>query len=161
MARPDLLVLDEPTQGVDPLVQAEFLALLDEARADGRTVFLSSHVLSEVQRAADDVVVIRDGRVVVTGSLDDLRRQARQPFTAWFDGPAPEAAIRSVPSVRDLEVLHGHEVRGSIEGSPAEFLAVLAEHGVAHLLMPEADLEHAFLGYYGMTNHHGGGGRVS
>lgn len=161
MARPDLLVLDEPTQGVDPLVQAEFLALLDEARADGRTVFLSSHVLSEVQRAADDVVVIRDGRVVVTGSLDDLRRQARQPFTAWFDGPVPEAAIRMVPSVRDVEVLHGHEVRGSIEGSPAEFLAVLAEHHVSHLLMPEPDLDHAFLGYYEGPNHRGGGGRVT
>lgn len=149
MARPELLVLDEPTQGVDPLVQAEFLALLDETRADGRTVFLSSHVLSEVQRAADDVIVIRDGRVVVTGSLDDLRRQARQPFTAWFDGAVPEAALRSVRSVRDLEVLHGTEVRGTVEGDPAEFLAVLAEHGVAHLLMPEPDLEQAFLDYYG------------
>jgi ABC-2 type transport system ATP-binding protein len=149
MSRPELLVLDEPTGGVDPLVQAEFLELLDETRADGRTVFLSSHMLSEVQRAADDVIVIRDGRVVVTGSLDDLRRQARQPFTAWFAHAAPEAVLRAIPSVGDLEVLHGTEARGTIEGDPREFLATLAQYEVTHLLMPEPDLEHAFLGYYG------------
>ena len=112
-------------------------------------MFLSSHVLSEVQRAADDVIVIRDGQVVVTGSLDDLRRQAHQPFTAWFAGTAPEAALRAVPSVRGLEILHGTEARGTIEGDPGEFLAVLAAHQVTHLLMPEPDLEHAFLDYYG------------
>ena len=149
MSKPELLVLDEPTGGVDPLVQAEFLELLDETRADGRSAFLSSHVLSEVQRAADDVIVIRDGRVVLTGSLDDLRRQARQPFTAWFAQTAPEAALRSVPSVHDLEILHGSEARGTIEGDPREFLATLAQHEVTHLLMPEPDLEHAFLDYYG------------
>ncbi|MFP5487376.1 MAG: ABC transporter ATP-binding protein [Acidimicrobiia bacterium] len=149
MSRPELLVLDEPTAGVDPLVQAEFLELLDEARAAGRSVFLSSHVLSEVQRAADDVVVIRDGRVVVTGSLDDLRRQARQPFTAWFAGAAPEAELRSLTSLQDVEILHGTEARGTIEGDPGPFLALLARHEVTHLLMPEPDLEHAFLDYYG------------
>jgi ABC-2 type transport system ATP-binding protein len=149
MSRPELLVLDEPTAGVDPLVQAEFLDLLDEARADGRSVFLSSHVLSEVQRAADDVVVIRDGQVVVTGSLDDLRRQARQPFTVWFATSAPEADLRALESVRDLEILHGTEARGTIEGDPREFLATVARHEVTHLLLPEPDLEHAFLDYYG------------
>ena len=149
MARPELLVLDEPTAGVDPLVQAEFLELLDETRADGRSVFLSSHVLSEVQRVADDVIVIRDGQVVVTGSLDDLRRQARQPFTAWFEGPAPETALRAIPAVRDLEILHGTEARGTIEGDPRELLAMLAQHELTHLLLPEPDLEHAFLDYYG------------
>lgn len=149
MSRPELLVLDEPTAGVDPLVQAEFLQLLDETRADGRSVFLSSHMLSEVQRAADDVVVIRDGRAVVTGSLDDLRRQAHQPFTAWFAEAAPEAALRALASVRELEILHGTEARGTIEGDPGEFLATLARHGVTHLLMPEPDLERAFLDYYG------------
>jgi ABC-2 type transport system ATP-binding protein len=149
MSQPELLVLDEPTAGVDPLVQAEFLELLDETRADGRSVFLSSHVLSEVQRVADDVVVIRDGRVVLTGSLDDLRRQARQPFTAWFSDAAPEAVLRAIPSVRDLEVLHGTEVRGTIEGDPREFLATIARYEVTHLLMPEPDLEQAFLDYYG------------
>ena len=94
------------------------------------------------------MVVIRDGRVVVTGALDDLRRRARQPFTAWFDGPVPEAELRSLPAVRDLEVLDGTEARGTIEGDPRALLATLAEHSVSHLLMPEPDLEHAFLDYY-------------
>jgi ABC-2 type transport system ATP-binding protein len=156
MSRPELLVLDEPTAGVDPLVQAEFLELLDETRADGRTVFLSSHMLSEVQRAADDVVVIRDGRAVVTGSLDDLRRQARQPFTVWFADTAPEQALRSLAAVRDLEILHGTEARGTIEGDPRQFLATLAAHAVTHLLMPEPDLEQAFLDYYGDGARAGG-----
>jgi ABC-2 type transport system ATP-binding protein len=149
MARPDLLILDEPTGGVDPLVQAEFIALVDETRADGRSVFLSSHVLSEVQRVADDVIVIRDGRVVATGALDELRQQARQPFTVWFDGDAPADDLLTVPSVRNLEVLHGNEARGFIEGEPGSFLAVLARHPVVHVLLPEPDLESAFLDYYG------------
>lgn len=149
MGRPELLVLDEPTAGVDPLVQNEFLALLDEARSDGRSVFLSSHVLSEVQRAADDVVVIRDGRVVVSGSLDELRRQARQPFTVWFDDVVPVDELRTIPGLRDLQVFHGDEARGTIEGDPDDLLAVLSRHHVRHLLMPEPDLEHAFLDYYG------------
>ena len=148
MARPELLVLDEPTSGVDPLVQAEFLHLLDETRADGRSVFLSSHVLSEVQRVADDVIVIRAGRVVLTGSLDDLRRQARQPFTVWFADAAPVDELRALAAVHDLQVMHDNEARGTIEGHHREFLALLARHPVTHLLMPEPDLEQAFLDYY-------------
>ena len=77
MARPELLILDEPTAGVDPLVQAEFLALVAEAKDRGATVFLSSHVLSEVQRAADHVVVIRAGKIVAAGSVDEVRHAAR------------------------------------------------------------------------------------
>ena len=148
MARPELLVLDEPTAGVDPLVQAEFLALVDEARADGRTVFLSSHVLSEVQRLADEVVVIRSGRVVASGDLDDLRQQAHQPFTVWFADAVPIDELRALPSVSELQVLHGTEAQGVIEGRPNELLALLARHDVAHVLLPEPDLERAFLDYY-------------
>ncbi|HEY5873845.1 MAG TPA: ABC transporter ATP-binding protein [Ilumatobacteraceae bacterium] len=152
MARPELLVLDEPTAGVDPLVQATFLELVGEARDDGRTVFLSSHVLSEVQQIADAAIVIRAGKVVATGRIDDLRQAARQPFTAWFAGPPPEAALRSATGVAELDV-RGNEVSGVIEGPPNGLLAVLARHPVDHLLMPEPDLEQAFLRYY-----EGGGG---
>ena len=148
MARPELLILDEPTAGVDPLIQAEFIAMVDEVRADGRTVFLSSHMLSEVQRVADHVIVIRAGKQVASGTLDDLRQQARQPFTVWFGGSAPIEELRTVASLHDLEVTHGTEVRGSIEGHPGELLRLLARHDVVHLLLPEPDLEQAFLGYY-------------
>jgi ABC-2 type transport system ATP-binding protein len=146
MGRPQLLVLDEPTSGLDPIVQAEFAEIITEVRADGGTVLLSSHVLSEVQHLADDVVLIREGSVVLTGSVDELRLRAVQPFRAWFAGPPPEDELRAV--VTDLEV-HGHQVSGRFEGSPAPLLAVLAAHPVDHVLLPEPDLEDLFLRYYG------------
>ncbi len=147
MGRPELLVLDEPTAGVDPLVQVEILDLITESRADGASVFLSSHVLSDVQRVADEVVVIRAGRTVATGDVDSLRRTARQEFRAWFDRPAPEDALRSVVTVSGL-VVRDNEAHGVIEGDPAALLAVLAAHGITHLVMPEPDLEQAFLAFY-------------
>jgi ABC-2 type transport system ATP-binding protein len=132
---------------VDPLVQAQFLELVDEARSDGRTVFLSSHVLSEVAHVADAVVVIRAGKAVATGRVDELRLAARQPFSVWFTGAPPVSELRALGSVRVLEV-RGSEVSGVVEGAPNELLAVLARHAVDHLLVPEPDLEHAFLRYY-------------
>ena len=147
MARPELLVLDEPTSGLDPLVQAEFQSLVEEARDDGATVFLSSHVLSEVQRVADHVIVIRKGAAVATSSVDDLRATARQPFTAVFAGDVPEAELRAVPEVADV-VVRGRSATGVFEGSPTRLLGVLARAGVEHLQMPEPDLEDAFLRFY-------------
>jgi ABC-2 type transport system ATP-binding protein len=147
MARPELLVLDEPTSGIDPLVQAEFQRLVAEVRDEGRTVFLSSHVLSEVQRLADAVIVLRAGRVVATGSVEELRHAARQPFSVWFDGEPPVEELRSAPGVGDLEV-RGTEVSGVLEGSPSTLLAVLGRHAVTRVLFPEPDLEDAFLRYY-------------
>jgi ABC-2 type transport system ATP-binding protein len=147
MARPELLILDEPTAGVDPLVQAEVLELILEARDEGRTVFLSSHVLSDVQRVADDVIVIRAGKVVASGDVDELRRAARQEFAVWFAGSAPGDELRKVPGVRDLET-RGSEARGVVEGDPNRLLAVLARHRVTHVVLPEPDLEQAFLRFY-------------
>jgi ABC-2 type transport system ATP-binding protein len=146
MARPDLLVLDEPTAGIDPLVQAEVLDLVIEARRDGSSVFLSSHVLSDVQRVADEVVVIRAGKVVASGDVDALRQTARQEFTAWFTGPAPLDELEAA-GVREVDV-RGSEVRGVIEGAPNALLAVLARHPVEHLILSEPDLEQAFLRFY-------------
>jgi ABC-2 type transport system ATP-binding protein len=110
-------------------------------------VFLSSHVLSEVQRLADAVVVIRSGRVVATGSVEELRRSARQPFSVWFEGEPPFAAIAAVAGVGELE-MRGTEVSGVLEGSPSTLMAVLGRHTVTHVLFPEPDLEDAFLRYY-------------
>jgi ABC-2 type transport system ATP-binding protein len=147
MARPDLLVLDEPTAGVDPLVQAEFLRLVDETRDDGRTVFLSSHVLSEVQHIADDVIILRAGRTVASGRLQDLQQSARQPFTVRFANSAPVDELRRLAGVIDVEVDHD-VVRGVIEGSPNPLLALLAQHPVEHVRLPEPDLEDAFRRFY-------------
>ena len=147
MARPDLLVLDEPTGGLDPLVQGEFHRLVEEARAEGHTVFLSSHVLTEVGRIADEVIVLRSGRAVAGGAVADLRRAARQPFTAWFAGEPPVDELKGAAGVSDV-VVRGREVSGAIDGAPDPLLAVLARHPVEHLLMPEPDLEQAFLRLY-------------
>jgi ABC-2 type transport system ATP-binding protein len=147
MSRPELLVLDEPTAGVDPLVQAEFLRLVSEARDDGRTVFLSSHVLSEIQHIADDVAILRAGRTVASGRVEDLRQSTRQPFAVWFTDAAPVDELRRTAGVVDVEVDH-HVVRGVIEGSPNTFLAVLARHPVEHVQLPEPDLEDAFRHFY-------------
>jgi len=147
MARPELLILDEPTSGLDPLVQEEFLRLVEEVREEGRTVFLSSHILSEVERIADEVIVLRSGRVAAVGEVADLRRAARQPFTAWFTGMPPVTELRATSGVYDLEV-RGQEVRGVVDGPPGPLLEVLARHPVEHVLMPEPDLEQAFLRLY-------------
>jgi ABC-2 type transport system ATP-binding protein len=145
LGRPDLLVLDEPTSGLDPIVQAEFAEIVQEQRADGRTVLLSSHVLSEVQHLADEVVLIREGTSVLTGSVADLRLRAVQPFTAWFRDDPPLEALR--PIVTDLDQ-RGRQLSGHFEGAPDRLLAVLAQHPVEHLLLPEPDLEDLFLRYY-------------
>jgi ABC-2 type transport system ATP-binding protein len=148
MSRPELLILDEPTNGLDPLVQAEFQDLVREVVGEGASVFLSSHMLSEVQRVADRVVVIRDGRAVVDGDVDELRHAARQSFTAWFAGEPPLDDLRAVPNVHDVVHVHGREVTGVVDGSPDGLLAVLAQHPLEHLLLPEPDLEQAFLAWY-------------
>lgn len=147
MAKPELLILDEPTSGLDPLVQAEFAAMVQEVRDDGRTVFLSSHVLGEVQRVADHVIVLRGGKVVATGSVEELRQLARQPFRVVFAAEPPLDELRAAPGVADVAV-EGHQVDGIMEGDPDGLLAVLARHRVTHLLVPEPDLDEAFLRLY-------------
>ena len=147
MARPELLILDEPTAGVDPLVQGEFARLVCEARDEGRTVLLSSHVLSEVQHLADDVVILRAGRVVASGQLGDLTQAASQPFTVWFSNAAPVDALFNTPGVSQLDV-RGNVVHGTIDGSPNPLLKTLAEHPIDHVELPEPTLEEAFRQYY-------------
>jgi ABC-2 type transport system ATP-binding protein len=147
LSDPDLLILDEPTGGLDPLIQAEFQELVAEAVDRGASVFLSSHVLSEVQQTADRVVIIRAGRVVAEGDVRELRHAARQPFSVWFADEAPVEELRAVPGVHDL-LVRGREVSGVVDGAPDGLIAVLARHRVEHLLLPEPDLEQAFLSLY-------------
>lgn len=142
----ELLVLDEPTSGLDPLMQHEFVGLVREARAAGATVFLSSHVLSEVQRTADRVVVLRSGRVVAQGTVDELRRRARQRVEVWFEGPLPPR-LGEVPGLVDLAV-EDHRFTASLAGPIRPLLAFLAQQPVTGLLVEEPDLEEAFLDLY-------------
>jgi beta-exotoxin I transport system ATP-binding protein len=143
----DLLVLDEPTNGLDPLMQREFLALVGEAQAAGTTVFLSSHVLSEVQRAADRIAVLREGKIIALGSVQELRRRARQRVEIWFDGSAPLGELDALPDIVDVRV-DGRRVAASLCGPIQPLLRVLARHRVESMLVEEPDLEEAFMDLY-------------
>jgi ABC-2 type transport system ATP-binding protein len=142
----DLLILDEPTAGLDPLMQHEFVTLLREARDAGATVFLSSHVLSEVQRTANRVIVLRSGKVVAEGTVDELRNRVRQRVEVWFDGPVP-ATVAEVPGLVDL-TLEDHRFSAHLAGSVQPLLGFLADQPVKGLLAEEPDLEEAFLDLY-------------
>ncbi len=143
----ELLVLDEPTNGLDPLMQHEFLRLVREAREAGTTIFLSSHVLSEVQRAADRVAVLRGGKIVALGTVEELRGRARQRVDVWFVDTPPIAELATVPGLED-QLVDGHRVAAVLSGPIQPLLEVLARHAVATMLIQEPDLEEAFLDLY-------------
>jgi ABC-2 type transport system ATP-binding protein len=147
MHRPALAVLDEPTSGLDPLVQQVVYELVRETIADGRTVFVSSHVLSEVQHIADRVALIREGRLQLVDSVETLRRRALTRVEVTFAEPPPEGAFDDVPGVREVE-RHGAVVRLTLEGSADPLVKALARFDVHALDSHEADLEDVFLELY-------------
>ncbi len=147
MHDPDLLVLDEPTSGLDPLVQQVFYELLDEARAAGRTVFLSSHVLPEVQHVADRVALLRDGSVILTGTVEQLRARAFTRVEVTLAHAAAPDAFVGLPGVRELE-RHGSTILFALHGEADGLVKALATHHVLGLDSHEADLEDVFLSLY-------------
>jgi ABC-2 type transport system ATP-binding protein len=147
MHEPEMLILDEPTAGLDPLMQQRFLALVGEARAAGQTVFMSSHVLSEVQQSADRVGIIRDGILVAVESVETLRRRAVRRVEVQFDAAVPWAAFEGLPDLIDLE-LDGAVLRCRLAGRADELVKALARFGVASLTVREPDLEELFFAYY-------------
>jgi ABC-2 type transport system ATP-binding protein len=147
MHRPELLVLDEPTSGLDPLVQQAFAGLARETVERGGTVFLSSHVLSEVQHVADRVGVVREGRLELIDTVESLRARAAQRVEVTFATPPADGALDGVPGVRVLEH-HGAVVLMALEGSIDALVKRLAHFEVLAIDSHEADLEDVFLGLY-------------
>ena len=147
MHRPELAVFDEPTSGLDPLVQQVVYALVRETTADGRTVFVSSHVLSEVQEIADRVALVRDGRLQLVATVEELRSQAVSRVEVTFGDAPPPGAFDDLPGVREVE-RHGATVRLSLEGSADPLVKALARYEVRGLDSHEADLEDVFLALY-------------
>jgi ABC-2 type transport system ATP-binding protein len=145
--QPDLLLLDEPTSGLDPLVQQTFNELLREVVAEGRTVFLSSHILSEVQRLADRVAIIREGSLELVEAVDVLRARAFVRVEATFSTPPPQEAFANLPGVRELE-RRGPVVVLALEGAADPLIKALARYEVLALDSHEADLEDFFLALY-------------
>ena len=145
--RPDLLLLDEPTSGLDPLVQQTFLAVLREAAADGRTVFLSSHVLSEVERACDRVAIIRDGRIVRLDRVDALRDLAAHHVELKFAGPVPVGEFERIPGVSNVTT-EDSVMRLYVTGRIAPVVRAAARHEVDDFVSREPSLEETFLAEY-------------
>jgi ABC-2 type transport system ATP-binding protein len=147
MHGPDLLLLDEPTGGLDPIVQQVFHELVNEAAHDGRTVFLSSHVLSEVQQLAHRVAVLREGQVELVETIESLRARALTRVEVCFATAPPIGSFDAVPGVRELE-RHGPVVTFSLSAEADSLVKALAGHHVVSLDSDEADLEDVFLALY-------------
>jgi ABC-2 type transport system ATP-binding protein len=146
--RPELLVLDEPTSGLDPLVQQTFFATLREAVGAGATVFLSSHILSEVEKSADRVAIIRDGRIVKTDTVEGLRDLAHHQVELRFAGPVPAAEFEGLPGVSDL-VADDHVLRMRVAGAITPVVRAAARYELLDFVSREPSLEETFLAQYG------------
>jgi polyether ionophore transport system ATP-binding protein len=143
----ELLILDEPTSGLDPLMEAVFQECVGEIKAAGRTVLLSSHILAEVEALCHRVTIIRAGRTVESGTLDDLRHLTRTAIVAETDEPVP--ALRDLDGVHDLRV-DGNEVRFTVDTARLDpALRALTEAGVRSLTSRPPTLEELFLRHYG------------
>jgi ABC-2 type transport system ATP-binding protein len=150
MCRPDLLIFDEPTSGLDPLMEQAFRHCVHEAKERGQTVFLSSHLLSEVEALCDRIAILRAGRLVETGTLSEMRHLSALTVEATFAGPAPD--LSTVPGVSSARP-QGRVVHLEVSGSIRPLLKVLADSDVTELLSREPSLEELFVGLYG---DHGG-----
>jgi ABC-2 type transport system ATP-binding protein len=146
--RPDLLILDEPTSGLDPLVQQTFYEVIREAKAEGRTIFLSSHILSEVEKTCDRVAIIRDGRLAKVDRVEALRDLAHHQVELRFVGDVPVGAFAAIPGVSEV-VADDHVLRMRVSGSIAPVVREAARYELLDFVSREPSLEETFLAQYG------------
>jgi ABC-type multidrug transport system ATPase subunit len=149
MHRPRLLILDEPTSGLDPLNQHEFDRMVNEVRADGRTVFLSSHILSEVEKTCTRVAIIRAGNIVRIGGVAEVAAIKRYEITITFGAAVPVETFRRLEGVVDVEASdQGHTLRLGMQGAADAVIKAAARYPVVSLSSHEPSLEDIFLRYY-------------
>ncbi len=146
--RPDLLVLDEPTSGLDPLVQQSFFGLVQEAKSEGRTVFLSSHILGEVEKTCGRVAIIREGRIVKTDTVEALRDLAHHQVELRFTDTVPVDAFADLPGVSDV-VAEDHVLRLRVTGAITPVVRAAAQYDLLDFVSREPSLEETFLAQYG------------
>ena len=156
--RPEMLVLDEPTSGLDPLVQQTFFSTLRETVADGATVFLSSHILSEVEKSCNRVAIIRDGRLAKVDTVEALRDLAHHQVELRFSGPVPAAEFKALPGVSEVTV-DDHVLRMRVSGAITPVVQAAARYELLDFVSREPSLEETFLAQYGReaveVNDHG------
>jgi ABC-2 type transport system ATP-binding protein len=149
MHRPRLLILDEPTNGLDPLNQQVFDQMVKEVREDGRTVFLSSHILSEVEQTCNRVGIIREGRLVRVGGIAELKDIKRHEVLITFVDTVPADGFKQLPGVDQVEALpNGHTLRLTMSGSIDAVVKAAGQYSVVNLTSQEPSLEDVFLRYY-------------
>ncbi|MEU4340641.1 ATP-binding cassette domain-containing protein [Nocardia sp. NPDC023852] len=148
MHRPDLLILDEPTSGLDPLLQQRFLDLVTEAKDNGQTVFMSSHILTEVQQTADRAVIMRAGKLLGTENVEDLRRRSPRSVELVFGEDIFADDFTRLPAVHDLSI-EGKTLRCTTEGDVDALFKTAAKYELVSVLSIEPDLEQIFFSLYG------------
>jgi ABC-2 type transport system ATP-binding protein len=146
--RPDLLILDEPTSGLDPLVQQTFYEVIREAKAEGRTIFLSSHILSEVEKTCDRVAIIRDGRLAKVDRVEALRDLAHHQVELRFAGEVPVGAFAAIPGVSEVTT-DEHVLRMRVSGPITPVVREAARYELLDFVSREPSLEETFLAQYG------------
>ena len=142
---PELAILDEPTEGLDPLMQQAFYRLMEELRTAGRTIFFSSHVLSEVERICDRVAIIRAGHLMALQDVDELLARRKRHIQLRWRGAAPD--LSGVPGLADVKV-EGDRISATLLGEVAPFVRAVASPALVDLTIEPARLEDAFLEYY-------------
>jgi len=147
MHEPELLILDEPTSGLDPLMAHEFLDMVREARAGGQTVFMSSHILSEVQQVADRAAIIRQGRLVAVDEVEALRARAVRRIEVTFAEPVDPTTFEPIEGLSDL-LVEDRVLRCRLLGEADTFVKAVARHRVLDFISEEPDLEELFFEYY-------------
>lgn len=156
MHQPDLLILDEPTSGLDPLMQQEFNALVHETRAQGRTIFLSSHILPEVERVCDRVGIVRAGRLAAVEDVAALKRRALRTIEVRFAAPVSPAEFERLDGVQDVR-MDGDLMRAAVAAPLDPFIKALGAHEVVDLTTHEPTLEEIVLAFYGPGPNGGSG----
>jgi ABC-2 type transport system ATP-binding protein len=146
--RPDLLLLDEPTAGLDPLIQQEFYTVIRETKAEGRTIFMSSHILGEVERTCDRVAIIRDGRLTRVDRVGALRDMAHHVVEIRFTGPVPVDAFERLPGVSEVQA-EDRVLKMRVSGAITPVVQAAAQYDLADFVSREPTLEEIFLAEYG------------
>ena len=147
MNTPDLLILDEPTIGLDPLMQQEFYRLVSETKAQGRTVFLSSHIMPEVEHICDRVAIIREGRLVTVEDIDNLKARSIRRLEIHFAGPVSQLKFTEISGVKDVSV-HDSVLTCTVVGELDALVKAASQARVVNIISHEPSLEEIFLDYY-------------
>ena len=155
MHRPELLVLDEPTSGLDPLMQQEFHQILTEVRAEGRTVFLSSHILPDVERICDRVAIIRQGELAMVERIEALKSRAVRHVELHFATPVPRETFTNLSGVRNV-LVKDRVVSCTVTGTVDAVIKAAAQYEVVNVISHEPSLEELFLAYYSGDEQHAG-----